>query len=110
VNEGGGGWGEDEIHIYNCVLTWLKCGGLVWAANTLVVVGIFTRYLHSPQTGIVNKLKGTVSREGYFFEGLNILIGTLTFCVCADGFQGLLKAFHYPVQLLTFYCLCEITY
>jgi hypothetical protein len=28
-----------------------------------------------------------------------------TFCVCADGFQGLLKAFHYPIQLLTVYLL-----
>jgi hypothetical protein len=45
-------------------------------------------------------LKGTVSRDGYFFDGLNILIST--FCVCADGYQGLSKAFHYPVQLLTF--------
>jgi hypothetical protein len=26
------------------------------------------------------------------FEGLNIL--TITFCVCADGFHGLSKAFH----------------
>jgi hypothetical protein len=31
-------------------------------------------------------------------EGLNILISI--FCVCADGFQGLSKAFHYPKQLL----------
>ncbi len=46
-------------------------------------------------------LKGTVLRDGYFFEGLNILIST--FCVCADGFQGLSNAFHYPVQLLTFF-------
>ncbi len=45
--------------------------------------------------------KGTLSRDGYFFEGLNILIST--FCECADDFQGLSKAFHYPVQLLTFY-------
>jgi hypothetical protein len=104
----GGGGGEVKIHIYNCVLTWLKCRGLVRAANTLIVVGIFTRYLHSPQTGIFNKFRGTVSRNGYIFEGLNILMST--FCVCADGIQGLLKAFHYPVQLLTFYCLCEITY
>jgi hypothetical protein len=41
-----------------------------------------------------------VSRDGYFFEGLNILIST--FCVCADSFQGILKASHYPIQLLTF--------
>jgi hypothetical protein len=27
------------------------------------------------------------------------------FCVCGDGFQGLSKAFHYPIQLLTFYLL-----
>ncbi len=37
-----------------------------------------------------------------FLEGLNIFIST--FCVCADGFQGLSKAFHY-IQLLTFYLL-----
>jgi hypothetical protein len=49
------------------------------------------------------RLKGTVSRVGYLFEGLNILISTV--CVCADGFQGLSKAFHYPVQLLTYYLL-----
>ncbi len=46
---------------------------------------------------------GTVSRDGYFFEGINILIST--FCVCADGFQGISKAFHYPIPLLTFYWL-----
>jgi hypothetical protein len=43
--------------------------------------------------------KGTVSQNGYFFLGLYILINT--FCVYADGFQGLSKAFHYPIQLLT---------
>ncbi len=47
-------------------------------------------------------IKRTVSRDGYFFK-----VKTLnrTFCVCADGFQGLLKAFHYPIQLLTFYLI-----
>ncbi len=40
-------------------------------------------------------LKGTVSRDGYFSEGLNILISI--FCVCAGGFQGLSKAFHYHI-------------
>ncbi len=45
-----------------------------------------------------SNVKGTGPRDGYFFESLNILIST--FCVCADGFQGLSKAFHYPVQLL----------
>jgi hypothetical protein len=44
-----------------------------------------------------------VSRDGYFFEDLNILIST--FCVCADGFQGLSKGFHYPILSLTFYLL-----
>ncbi len=45
-------------------------------------------------------------RDGFFFEGLNILVST--FCVSADGFQGLSKAFHYPKQLLTFYYLLSI--
>jgi hypothetical protein len=45
--------------------------------------------------------KGTVSRDGYLFEGLNISIST-TF---AHGFQGLPKAFHYPIQLLASYLL-----
>jgi hypothetical protein len=31
-----------------------------------------------------------------------------TFCVCVDEFQGHSKAFHYPIQLLTFYLpLCN---
>jgi hypothetical protein len=56
----------------------------------------------SPQdTARLCPLKGTVLRDGYFFEGLNILIST--FSVCADGFQDLSKAFHYRIQLLTFY-------
>jgi hypothetical protein len=46
-------------------------------------------------------LKGQFHEMDIFFEGLNILI--LTLCVCADGFQGLSKAFHYPIQLVTFY-------
>jgi hypothetical protein len=41
-----------------------------------------------------------VSRDGYFFESLNILISA--FCVCADGFQGLSTAFHFLIQLFTF--------
>ncbi len=48
-------------------------------------------------------LKGQYHEMYIFVEGLNILIGT--FCVCADGFQGLSKAFHYPVQLLAFYLI-----
>jgi hypothetical protein len=49
-------------------------------------------------------------RDGYFLESLNILISTdtTTFCVCANGFQGLSKAFHYPKQLLTFFCFFEL--
>jgi hypothetical protein len=43
-----------------------------------------------------------VSRDRYFFEGLNILI--CTFFVCAEGFQDLSKAFTTHIQFLTF-CL-----
>ena len=42
-------------------------------------------------TPVFITFKGTVSRDEYFFEGLNILINT--FCVCADGFQDLSKEF-----------------
>jgi hypothetical protein len=41
-------------------------------------------------------LKGQCHEIDIFFEGLNILIST--FCVCADVFLGLSKAFHYPVK------------
>ncbi len=38
-----------------------------------------------------------------FFDSLNVL--NSTFCLCKDGFQGLLKANHCHTQLLTFYLL-----
>jgi hypothetical protein len=47
--------------------------------------------------------KGAVSRDVYCFEVLNIL--NSTFCVCADGFQGLSNAFHYPMQVLSSYLI-----
>ncbi len=40
--------------------------------------------------------KGTVSGDGYYFEGLNILIST--FCVCVDGF----KRFSLPYTIINF--------
>ncbi len=48
-------------------------------------------------------LKGQCHEIYIFFEGLNIFIGN--FCVCADGFHDLSKAFHYPIHVLTFYLL-----
>ncbi len=43
-------------------------------------------------TCLYGHLKGTVSRDGYFWRStVNSLIST--FCVCADGFQGLSKLF-----------------
>ncbi len=42
--------------------------------------------------------KGTVSRDGYFFDGLNILISTSVMVSPA-----LSKAFHYLIQFITFY-------
>ncbi len=49
-------------------------------------------------------LKGQCD-EMYIFEDLNIL--TITFCVCADGFQDLSKAFRHLMCLLTFYLLLK---
>ncbi len=49
----------------------------------------------------VLQLKGQCREMDIFFEGLNILIST--FFVCSAGFQGLSKAFQYPIQLLSYY-------
>ncbi len=43
------------------------------------------------------------SRDSIFFWRSKHFIST--FCVCTDGFQGISKAFHNPVQFLTFYLL-----
>ncbi len=45
---------------------------------------------------VMEELQETVSRDGYFFESLNIFIGT--FCLFANTFQDFLKPFHYPKQ------------
>ncbi len=58
-------------------------------------------YANNVQVRTPPFLKRTVSRDGYFFEGLNILVST----VCADGFHGHSEAFYYPIQFLTFYLL-----
>ncbi len=60
-------------------------------------------YVSQSFKGRFKPFKGTVLRDAYFFEGLNFLISTS--CVCADGFQDLSKAFHNPIQCLTFYLL-----
>jgi len=45
--------------------------------------------------------KGTVSRDVYIlFEGLNILISTFVYVLMV--FKVFIKAFHYPIQFLTF--------
>jgi hypothetical protein len=48
--------------------------------------------------------KGTVSRGGCFFKGLNILISTFL-CMRWWFSRSFKLAFHYPIQLLTFYLL-----
>jgi hypothetical protein len=45
-------------------------------------------------------VKGTMTWDGYFFWRPKNY--HQYFCVCADGHRGLTKAFHYPIQLLTF--------
>ncbi len=49
--------------------------------------------------------KGTVSRDEYFFWSSKHFNQYFLCMGCADGFQGLSKAFHYLLQLLTFYLL-----
>jgi hypothetical protein len=40
----------------------------------------------------VRVFKGTLSRDGYFFEGLNIVFST--FCVCPDSFKVFQQLFN----------------
>ncbi len=65
--------------------------------NTKQLHGAFSP-LDRPWT--LNHLKGQCHEMDIFYESLNIII--ITFFVYADGFQGLSKAFHFPIQLLTF--------
>jgi hypothetical protein len=48
-----------------------------------------------------------VSQDGYCFEGLNIFISTVLSVYALMVFKVFLKAFHYPIQLLTVYCFQE---
>jgi hypothetical protein len=76
--------------------------GGVKKAVILEKVGCDYRY-HCRSSFVI---KGTVSRDGYFFlRSKRFNQYFLFFCVFADGFQGLLKAFQYPLQSLTFYLL-----
>jgi hypothetical protein len=86
---------QEFVQIFGC---WKTVLNIVWIRNRSLNRNRNQTFLKSepeaqqiitaPQT----LLKGTVSRVGYFFEGLNILIST--FCVCANCFQCLSKAFH----------------
>ncbi len=60
------------------------------------------------------KLKKLTAEKNYIFMdqttiylslGLHNGRPSYTICVWADGFQDLLNAFHYPIQLSTFYLL-----
>ncbi len=62
-----------------------------------------TSNLSSIATPQLINLKGQCHETDILFEGLNILIST--FCVCADSFQGILKAFQHSLQSLTIYLL-----
>jgi hypothetical protein len=41
-----------------------------------------------------------------FVKGLNILLCIVS--VCADGFQGLTKVFHFPIQLLIYFASLKL--
>jgi hypothetical protein len=71
-----------KIYVSNLGIVSLQCG------KFLIVWGIaWNAQKHC--------LKGQRREMFILFEGLNILIST--FYVCADGFQGLSKAFHYTI-------------
>ncbi len=54
-------------------------------------------------------MKGQCHEIDLLLKGLNIFISTY-FLVCAEGFQGLPKYFHYSIKVFTFYSFFEITY
>jgi hypothetical protein len=47
-----------------------------------------------------------VPGDGFFLKSSKHLIRT--FCVCANGFQVLLKAFHCPLQLITLFASLKL--
>ncbi len=67
----------------------------------------FLRHLEHPkayviQIDTVHGLKGQCHGMNIFWRSKHF---NQNFCVCAAGFQVLTKAFHYPIQSLTFYLL-----
>jgi hypothetical protein len=75
-----------------------------WRKNRLRACSTRLKKKNQCKTVKYLALKGQC-QEMDLFEGQNNLIST--FCVCADGFQGISKAFHYPEL---FICFFEITY
>ncbi len=64
--------------------------------------------LSSSNRGFPLSFKGTVSRDGYFFELPIIFISI--FCVCADVFEFFQKLFTTLYKYLLFICFFEITF
>ncbi len=80
---------------------------IVWKKKTFPPLVMYLRYcpafIESSElhyTYILLAINMHLLKDGYFLESLNILISTTTFCVCDNGFQGLSKAFHYPIPVL----------
>ncbi len=64
-------------------------------------------FLLYSQTSYCRALKEQCREMDIFFDGLNILISTVlpAYALMVFNFQGLSKAFDYPIQLSTFLLL-----
>ncbi len=94
------GWGPPPPPPNHVVIFWVCMHASnyenKWTKNELNISFYFIPHLQKWWFPVVL----TVSRHGYFFEVLIILIST-----CADVFQWSSKVFYYPIQFLTFYLL-----
>jgi hypothetical protein len=77
---------------------------LLWTLLLVHAVSGVPNFTSAPAVILINPVVFIITVV--LVKGLSILIST--FCVCADGFQGLSKAFHCPIQLLTLFASLKI--
>ncbi len=73
-----------------------------WVGNSASALQVAGQLHPSSGTYIQGPLKGQRYVLDIFRRFKHL---TSSFCVCADCFQGVSKAFYYPVKLLSFYLL-----
>jgi hypothetical protein len=70
-----------------------------WISSCVSATAVFFSRLFYTRLPTFKSLQGQCHEMDIIFKGLNIMISTL--CECANGFQGLPKAFHYPFSVIS---------